>query len=66
MGKWSSLAPGGGSVYQQLGGGSVGNVVDDAVGIVVSVTSNSTCHKVHLNIAMSQNHSEVICISHQN
>ena len=45
MGKWSSLAPGGGSVYQQLRGGSVGFV------------TNSTGHKVYLNIAM---HSDVV------
>ena len=64
MGQSCSLTPGGGSVYQQFGGGSVGNVVDDAVGVVVCVTRNSTCHKVHLNIAIS--HSEVISISHQN
>ena len=40
MGEGSSLAPGGGSVYQQLGGGSVGK----------SVANTSTGHKVYLDI----------------
>ena len=42
MGQSSSLAPGGGSVYQQLGGGRVGT----------SVATLSTGHKVYLDIAI--------------
>ena len=48
MGKWSSLAPGGGSVYQQLRGSNVVAAVD-VVGVVVGIGSKSSSHKVHLD-----------------
>ena len=42
-----SLGPGGGSMYQQLGGGSFG-----IKAFVVSGVDSSTCHEIHLDMVI--------------